>query len=242
MTEKSRVLDSVRAALSSEPRLDLHSFPVSMDFEDGSLTLEGEVESVAAKKLALEAAVALPEVTGVIDRLRVVPAEQMGDGQIRQLVRDSLLQEPVFERYAIGEVNKGEIVTLREPPIERRGWIEVEVIDGVVTLNGEVLGLEEKRLAGVLAWWVPGSRDVINGLAVEPPEEDSFDLIAEGVRLALEKDPFVDASQLRIGVRGSVVTLAGLLPNEAERHMAECDAWYVFGVDKVINNIEVRPS
>ena len=63
----------------------------------------------------------------------------------------------------------------------------------------------------------------------------------------------VTSSMDRLGGRSSsrmvawpwlsaMVTLAGLLPNEAERHMAECDAWYVFGVDKVINNIEVRPS
>jgi len=75
---------------------------------------------------------------------------------------------------------------------------------------------------------------------VEPPEEDNFDLIAEGVRLALEKDPFIEAGQIRVGVRDTVVTLAGILPSEAQRHMAECDAWYVFGVDKVVNNIEVE--
>ncbi len=31
--------------------------------------------------------------------------------------------------------------------------------------------------AGVLAWWVPGSRDVVNGIAVELPEEDSVNAI-----------------------------------------------------------------
>lgn len=101
-------------------------------------------------------------------------------------------------------------------------------------------GLDDKRLAGVLAWWVPGSRDVINGIAVEPPEDDSDDAILEAVRLVLEKDPFVNASQIRAGVRGSVVTLLGVVPSEAEREMAEFDAWYVFGVDKVDNRIEVH--
>jgi osmotically-inducible protein OsmY len=240
MTDKARILDAVRAALASVPRIDLHDQPIVLDVESGTLTLEGEVASVAAKKLALEAAIALPEITGIIDRLRVMPAQPMGDGQIRELVRDALLQEPAFETCAIRETVKGEVRVVREPPVDGRGHIEIEVADGIVTLNGEVPGLDNKRLAGVLAWWVPGSRDVINGLAVEPPEEDSFDLIAEGVRLALEKDPFVDASQLRVGVRGTVVTLAGLLPSDAQADMAECDAWYVFGVDKVINNIEVR--
>jgi osmotically-inducible protein OsmY len=95
-------------------------------------------------------------------------------------------------------------------------------------------------LAGVLAWWVPGSRDVINGIAVEPPEQDSDVAILEAVRLVLEKDPFVDASQIRVGVKNALVRLTGLVPSEAEREMAEFDAWYVFGVDMVDNRIEVR--
>lgn len=37
-----------------------------------------------------------------------------------------------------------------------------------------------------------------------------------------------------------VVTLAGLVASEAEREMAEQDAWYVFGVDKVINKLEAQ--
>lgn len=31
-----------------------------------------------------------------------------------------------------------------------------------------------------------------------------------------------------------------LVPTRAEREMAEFDAWYVLGVDRVVNRIEVR--
>jgi osmotically-inducible protein OsmY len=240
MADKAEILKSVRAALSSEPRVDPHNHPIAMDFDDGTLTLEGELASVAAKKLTLEAAVSVPEVTGIIDRLRVTPAQRMGDAEIRGLVRDALLQEPAFAECVIEEWTKGRLFTVRASPVDTRGYIEVAVEDGIVTLNGELPGLDDKRLAGVLAWWVPGSRDVINGLAVEPPEDDSYDKIAEAVRLVLEKDPYVDAGQIRVGVRDKVVTLAGLLPSDSQRDMAECDAWYVFGVDKVVNKIEVH--
>jgi osmotically-inducible protein OsmY len=37
-----------------------------------------------------------------------------------------------------------------------------------------------------------------------------------------------------------LVRLTGLVPTEAEREMAGFDAWYVFGVDKVDNRIQVR--
>jgi len=240
MSDQRNVVSAVHAALASEPRLDLHKHPIAIAFDGESLTLEGEAPSVAAKKLALERAAALPAVTGIVDRLRVKPAQRMGDGEVRDLMRDALLQEPALAECAIYEIVKGRRETVRESPASRRGIIELEVHEGIITLNGTVTGLDEKRLVGVLAWWIPGTRDVVNGLAVDPEEEDSFDMIAEAVRLALEKDAWVDASQLRVGVRGRTVTLAGVLPSEAQRDMAERDAWYVFGVDQVVNNIEVR--
>ena len=61
------------------------------------------------------------------------------------------------------------------------------------------------------------------------------------MRLALEKDVFVNASQIRVSTREYVVTLDGLVPTETEREMAERDAWYVFGVDGVLNRLAVRP-
>jgi osmotically-inducible protein OsmY len=156
-------------------------------------------------------------------------------------VRDALLQEPAFADFALRTRRGEQVVTVRDP-FEARGKIEVEVADGVVTLNGQVPGLDDKRLAGVLAWWVPGSRDVINGVAVEPPEDDSDEAILEAVRLVLEKDPFVDASEVRVGVKNALVRLTGVVPSGAEREMAEFDAWYVFGVDRVDNRIEVHRS
>ena len=40
-----------------------------------------------------------------------------------------------------------------------------------------------------------GCRDVVNGIIVDPPEEDAPIQIEEAVRIALDKDPLVDASQ-----------------------------------------------
>jgi osmotically-inducible protein OsmY len=82
---------------------------------------------------------------------------------------------------------------------------------------------------------------VINGIVVEPPEEDAPIRIEEAVRIALDKDPFLDASQIRVGVRGRIVRLTGLTHTAAARQAAEADAWYIFGVDEVINKIAVRP-
>lgn len=47
-------------------------------------------------------------------------------------------------------------------------------------------------------------------------------------------------SGIRVTVEKAVVTLEGDLPSSPQKDMAECDAWYVFGVDKVVNRLEVR--
>lgn len=240
MVDRQDVLQKAGQALRSEARIGSDRDPISLSFDDGCLTMEGEVANVAAKKLALESAAALAEVTGIIDRLRVAPAQAMGDKEIRDHVRDALVGEPALSNCAVRVKLNGDLLAAMEPD-SAVGAIDISVAGGVVTLDGAVPSLTRKRLAGVLAWWVPGSRDVINGLGLEPPEDDSDEAIADAIEIVLEKDPFVNAGQMRIGVRNAVVTLTGLVPTDSEREMAEYDAWYVFGVDRVVNRIEVQP-
>ena len=240
MSSRREVLKKVQAAFEHDRRINLHRHPVHMDFSDGILTLEGEMEHVAAKKIGLELAAGVRGVLGIVDRLRVAPAERMSDGVIRDHVRDALVQEPALQACVIAAPGKEQATIFRGSIPEPRCTIEVAVKDGVVTLNGQVPSLSHKRLAGVLSWWVPGSRDVINGLEVVPPEEDNDDEVTEGARLVLEKDPFVNAARIRVSTRNYVVTLEGLVATEKEKEMAEFDAWYVFGVDKVMNKLEVE--
>lgn len=241
MTNQDQVLTAVRAAFEREPRINLHKYPVRMDFRDGVLTLEGEAEHVAAKKLSLELAIAVPGVTGIVDRLHVTPSTHMGDGAILDAVRDALLYTSGLQNCTIQLKRKGTWEIVREATVMPHGVIQVSVTDGVVLLDDHVTSLIQKRLAGVLAWWVPGSRDVVNGMEVVPLQEDSDEEIAKAVRLVLEKDPFVNAERIRVTVKQAVVTLEGDAPSVPQKEMAEFDAWYVFGVDKVDNRLEVRP-
>jgi osmotically-inducible protein OsmY len=235
------VLTRVRAALEHEPRVNLHRYPLAIQRDrDGALILEGETASIAAKKVALEVAASIAGVTGVVDRLRVVPARRMSDAEIRDHVRDALLGELAFEHCAI-RLEAGERwETVREPLSRTGDCIEVSVGEGVVTLDGMVPSLSHKSLAGALAWWVPGSRDVVNGLEISPPQEIDDNEITEAVGLVLEKDPLFNSELIRAITRNSIVVLEGYTANQTEKEMAEMDAWYVFGVDMVINRLQVR--
>ena len=242
MTQTENLREKALAAIRSEPRIGPHFKPLTLTIDaDGTATIEAEVDNVASKRLALERLAATQGVNGIIDRLRVKPASKMSDDGILDHLRKAYYQEPAFQQIRITERENGEPKLVRDALPEVRGEIEIEVADGVVTLNGSLPGLASKRLAGVLAWWVPGSRDVINGIAVNPPEEDAPIRIEEAVRIALAKDPFVNASQVRVGVRHRTVRLTGSVRSDAAKDAAEWDAWYIFGVDDVENEIVVSP-
>jgi osmotically-inducible protein OsmY len=166
------IVNAARTMLANEPRIGAHSHKIKIGAEpDGVLVIEGEVPTIAAKKLALLAVGRIPEITGITDRLRVELSRRMTDAQIRDHLRDALLEEPACDRCAIRVWEKKECQTMRESVPGSNYWIGVSVGEGVVTLDGQVDSLSLQRLAGALAWWVPGSCDVINGLELWPPEQ-----------------------------------------------------------------------
>lgn len=239
MRTAEQIVNQVAAILERETSVNLHRFPLDLSFADEVLTMEGEVEHIMAKKRALEVAAAVPGVTGIVDRIRLVPAMPMEDGEIRDHVCKTLLAENLLAPAAIRAIVKGKPELVREAD-GSTGSIDVEVTAGVVILNGAVTSLSAKRLAGVLAWWVPGSRDVVNGIEVFPPEEDNDDEVMDAIRLVLERDPFVNAGQIRVGCSNFTITLDGLVKNSTERQMAEADVWYVFRVDRVVNLLQTE--
>ena len=242
MNNGNPILKSLRAALEREPLINLHRWPIQFGLtDDNALLLEGDTGSIAAKKLILEIAGALPGVRGVVDRLHVEPVEHKGDGAILDTLMTLLLDTRELKNCTLRAMKKGEAATLQEARGEdTSGDILASVKDGMVTLDGWVISLSHKRLAGVLAWWVPGCRDVLDGLDVLPPEQDNDDEVSDALSLVLEMDPMIPhPGQIRIHTDHYVVTLDGLVGSQTEKDRAEQDAWCLFAVDKVVNRLAV---
>lgn len=239
MSHNEAIMKRVQGALEREPRVNIHRFPLRMDYQDGAVLLEGEVEDIAAKKLALELVAAVPGVKGVVDRLRVAPGERRGDGAIRDSAARYFLQVPEFRRYTLRARTNGRLDTLREAGPEAPGQLQIEVTDGVIVLEGEVESQPHRLFAGAVAWWTPGRRDVLNALEVRPEYEERDEEVAEALRLVLEADPLVNADQIRPNCGGGVVTLEGSVPTVEQRRRAELDAWAMSGVDRVVNRLSV---
>ena len=240
---EEEVIAELQAALAQEERVRADWEDLNPHYSDGVLTLAGEVRNIKAKKLAREHAESLLNVSQVVDRLSIRPAERMPDNSIADHLEHALLNEGAFTECTINKRVNGKQELLRQATDEvGHGDIAFDIEDGVVSLNGDVPSLSHKRLVGSLAWWVPGSRNVVNDLDVSPPEADGEGEMLDAVRIVLEKDPLVDATHLHIGCQGLTVTLAGAVESETERHAAEFDVWSVFGVDDVVNRITVLPD
>ncbi len=243
MQSSEAVLTQARAALANLPFHGQHLHPtINLRLSDGALILEGDVPDIVAKTRAAARMRKIDGVSCVIDHLRVANgAAPAGDGELRHAVCERLLQAVDFRSCKICVHAKGRLETLREAVGERSGWIEVNTVDGIVTLRGQVISLSHMRLAGVLAWWSPGCQCVVNEIEIAPAERDNDEEITEALRLVLESDPLVNADQIAIRTENRVVTLEGYA-GEGARRQAERDAWYLHGVEDVINRIERRPD
>ena len=233
----------VKAALEVDPRVDLHRFPINVVNDGDTLRLEGEVESIAAKRIAMALAQRVSGMQRVIDELRLVPVEPRGDGAIQDSFARGLLQQPELRNCTLRQHDKGRDELVQEAHDDwPSGEVAFGVVDGVLTLEGKVISLSHKRMIEAIAWWTPGCRHVVNRLRVEPAEDDNDDELADAIRLVFEMDPLIHADQIGIKAERGVVTLGGVLQRDEERRMAEMDAWSVWGVADVRNQIQVQSS
>lgn len=241
MTDPEAVLKEIRQVLESEPRIDFGHQAISIVFANDELLLSGEVSDISVKRLAVRCASRVLGVVTVQDELRARTDEVLLASEIHDLLYKSLVAEPALGGCTLRHRVTGGFTTTRTPQVAV-GRIDVSIARGVVTLEGEVPSIAQKRLVGVLGWWTPGVVDVVNNLSVQPPEEDSDGALADALRLVLEKDQRVHTVGIRVGARSGVVTLKGTVPEEKERAIVERNAWYVFGVEDVVNRLAARGS
>lgn len=216
MTE-SELKRAVEEALNGEARL--RGLDINVAIENGSVLLKGQVNELAEKRLALNLVRQLREVGEVRDQLRLASIHDLTDRQIGQHIEDGWIQDgAIHDQY-----------------------LTAAVTDGVAVLTGKLDNLEEKRLAGLIAWWVPGVVDVDNQIVVDPVQEGNDGDLVDSIRQALDKDILVNPSTIGVTARDGVVTLLGTVGSDEESQAAEHDCYYIWGVKEVINRLRVSP-
>ena len=118
--------------------------------------LVGEVRTRAAQELAEEVALSVEGIKSVKNRLQVKPApkEQAGD-PLAEETADAYLESKV-KRSLYSEIGK------------RARQIEVEAVDGVVSLRGKLPDEARKQIALDAATKTKGVKRVVDLIKVEP--------------------------------------------------------------------------
>lgn len=204
---------------------------VSVQSEEGVVTLRGTVSAEPYKVLAQETVASLPGVVRVNNLLEAkgeVPSKYK-DAWLVTKVKSTLM----FHRH----LNATEI--------------EVTAQAGTVTLRrGQAIGLEEKNLATEYAEDVEGVQRVINEMTVltpgtgsaEPATRPAMDdaSITALVRVTLQYHRSTSAIEAVVETKEGQVELRGRAGSEAEKDRATKLASDVHDVKAVVNNMTVE--
>jgi len=121
--------------------------------------------------------------------------------------------------------------------------IDVDTLDGVVTLRGTVSTEEKSAEAAKLARMTEGVINVTNRLNVHrgamAKDRVGDAALASEVSADLSADPDVSAHKIDVDVKDGVVTLSGMVNSDFARRHAEEVAHKVDGVRRVINELRV---
>jgi osmotically-inducible protein OsmY len=220
----------VVAALLSDPATGGDELAVTVA-DDGTVTLNGAVQSWAEHELAARVAAGVRGVTGIDNSIDVdFDAERA----------DSAMEADIKER-------------LRWDALVDDALIDVAVADSRAILSGTVGSAAERRRAESDAW-VTGIRAVdAKNLDVERWARDpdlrtskyvrkSDDDIRLAVETALSYDPRVASFDVHVDVTQGRVRLHGIVDNLKAKQAALRTAQNTVGVVDVSNYLRVRPS
>jgi osmotically-inducible protein OsmY len=212
----AEIEDAVRDALIRDPRVS--SFEPEIHVDAGTVTLFGEVDSLAARHAAGSDARNVVGVLRVKNRLKVRPLEAFLSDDIEAKVRRAFGRDPFLERWDI----------------------EVDAGFGQVVLSGTVNTSFEKTRAEIVAGEVAGVTQVINNL--EPmyswtwkPDRE----IESDINDQLWWSPFVDSDDVEVEVENGVATLSGEVDTWSEWDAATENA-FEGGAKDVRNELDVN--
>ncbi|HEY0764611.1 MAG TPA: BON domain-containing protein [Pyrinomonadaceae bacterium] len=148
----------------------------------------------------------------------------------------------MLERRSDGDLKQRILTELKWDSRVKWASINVQVLDGVVTLTGSVSSYAQKIAAQDAAHRVAGVLDVANDIEVKPVDHfvRSDTEIAAAVRNTLEWDALVPNELIQSSVSDGLVTLEGEVDYQRERTDAESAIRRLAGVVGVINKIAIR--
>lgn len=225
----------------------LNPFEIKTTAKDGTVTLEGAVQTQVQKDLAESIAKSVSGVKQVVNRIEVAsgPLPETRADEWSMQVNDATVTASVLTRLSgVKEIDPS--------------GVRVSTQGGVVTLSGEVSTQEQKSRIENIARHTRGVRKVIDKIQVRAPargadpkqgtgrQELSETLDDEWMEKRIEIDLAlnrnVNLKDIDVEVNSGVATLSGTVQDDAERRVAEESANEINGVRQVRNNLRVEPA
>ena len=209
------------------------AFDIKASTTQGVVQLTGDVPTEETKRLAGAIAQDTSGVSGVQNDLTVNPAagrnpamanlgDRVADLEVKTIVLDRLSQSPDLKNKRF----------------------TVQVARQVVTLDGAVDSMAQKRAAEQIVTQVPGVQGLNSQLTVaDAPAtpEGGDDRLARRVEFELYSTKAVSLKTVQIrSQQDGTVVLSGSVPSRAEKLLAERVAQGVEGVKRVVNNLSTQ--
>jgi osmotically-inducible protein OsmY len=219
MTTRTRADEDIQADVLDELKWDMRVLPseIGVTVKNGVVTLTGQVQSYSQKVAAQEAAHRIQQVKAVANDIvvRVPGFAERTDTDLATAVINALVWDAAI-------------------PTDK---LDVTVSNGFVTLKGEAPYGFQKHEAEQVTRRLSGIKGVANQIIVKPHLEPQG--VQQKIEAAFVRNAEVDASNIRVDVRGGKIILHGTVRAYAERKAAEEAAWAAPGVSEVENQIVV---
>lgn len=197
---------------------NMHFPHVHVEVDDGIVTLSGQVEAVSEKIAAEYAASHVPDVTHVVNHIKVIPPEFQDDDAIALAVKESLD---------------------RDVRLDSR-YFEVMVTGGVVDIRGEVITDQEKRLALDDIHGTAGVVEVVDHINVLPEQSSSDHILEEEVTATLQRTAEIDGKNIQVHVDNNTVYLSGRIVTQHQKTELERVVAGIPGVDQIADDVIVE--
>lgn len=210
------VLDAVEDELAWTPQTRDANIGVSA--QSHTVTLTGEVPSIADRIAAEHAALRVEGVRAIVNDLVVRPASDTA----------------VTEADVAREVDHALAWATNVPSA-----VKATIRDHTIVLSGEVRWNTQREAAQRAVQYLRGVRTVDNRitLSARPAAADA----AERIQHALTRNALLDANRITVGVDGTTITLTGTVQSWAEKQQACAAAWSSPHATEVVDRLTVGP-
>ena len=212
----AQIKTDVLSELKYEPYVKVTDIGVLV--KDGTVTLDGYATSYGERMEAVRAAMRVAGVMAIADEIKI------------QLIGSEHHTDTDIATAAAHHIGWSYLIP--------RDSIQVTVLEGWITLNGEVEWQYQKNAARNVVEHLSGVNGVTNSISIKPK------VTAMGIETAIEsafkRNALLDAYKIRVETDGNKVTLRGNVRNFAELDEAARVAWAAPGVYMVDNQLTMN--